>query len=198
MNKQERSVIEQVQGFNTIDGAGVHLVRVLGGGTVDKYNPILMLDSFDSDNPADYTAGFPMHPHRGIETISYVYYGKMMHRDSMGHEDTIADGEVQWMTAGSGIMHEELVPEAPKMLGVQLWLNLPKKDKWQNLLTIVLKIMTSRTSRCQMAWVNFVCLLANTMAIWVSKGNICRLITTISTSNKRATYSSIHRLINPL
>ena len=129
MNKQERSVIEQVQGFNTIDGAGVHLVRVLGGGTVDKYNPILMLDSFDSDNPADYTAGFPMHPHRGIETISYVYYGKMMHRDSMGHEDTIADGEVQWMTAGSGIMHEELVPEAPKMLGVQLWLNLPKKDK---------------------------------------------------------------------
>ena len=104
MNKQERSVIEQVQGFNTIDGAGVHLVRVLGGGTVDKYNPILMLDSFDSDNPADYTAGFPMHPHRGIETISYVYHGKMMHRDSMGHEDTIADGEVQWMTAGSGIM----------------------------------------------------------------------------------------------
>jgi redox-sensitive bicupin YhaK (pirin superfamily) len=88
-----------------------------------------MLDSFDSTNPDDYTAGFPMHPHRGIETISYVYRGFMTHKDSLGNEDTIGDGEVQWMTAGSGIMHEEKLPAADRMLGVQLWLNLPAKDK---------------------------------------------------------------------
>ncbi|MDD4200561.1 MAG: pirin family protein, partial [Eubacteriales bacterium] len=80
-------------------------------------------------NPDDYTAGFPLHPHRGIETISYVYQGNMTHKDSLGNEDTIGDGEVQWMTAGSGIMHEEKLPAANRMLGVQLWLNLPSKDK---------------------------------------------------------------------
>ncbi|WP_334305006.1 MULTISPECIES: pirin family protein [Eisenbergiella] len=88
-----------------------------------------MLDSFDSTNPPDYTAGFPMHPHRGIETISYVFSGQMMHRDSLGHSDTISSGEVQWMTAGSGILHEELLPAAERLLGVQLWLNLPAKEK---------------------------------------------------------------------
>jgi redox-sensitive bicupin YhaK (pirin superfamily) len=88
-----------------------------------------MLDSFDSTNPDDYIAGFPMHPHRGIETISYVYHGHMTHKDSLGNEDTIGDGEVQWMTAGSGIMHEEKLPAATRLLGVQLWLNLPAKDK---------------------------------------------------------------------
>lgn len=105
------------------------MVRVLGNETVQDYDPILMLDSFDSTNPDDYTAGFPMHPHRGIETISYVYRGFMTHRDSLGNEDTIGDGEVQWMTAGSGIMHEEKLPAAERLLGVQLWLNLPAKDK---------------------------------------------------------------------
>jgi redox-sensitive bicupin YhaK (pirin superfamily) len=107
----------------------VSLVRVLGNGTVEEYDPFLMLDSFDSTNPDDYTAGFPMHPHRGIETISYVYRGSMTHRDSLGNEDTIGDGEVQWMTAGSGIMHEERLPASERLLGVQLWLNLPAKDK---------------------------------------------------------------------
>lgn len=125
----ERKIQQQVTGFRTQDGAGVSLVRVLGGSTVDAFDPILMLDSFDSMNPEDYTAGFPMHPHRGIETISYVYRGKMTHRDSLGHEDTIGDGEVQWMTAGSGILHEEKLPASERMLGVQLWLNLPAKDK---------------------------------------------------------------------
>ena len=125
----ERKIKEQVTGFRTQDGAGVSLVRVLGNATVEEYDPILMLDSFDSENPDDYTAGFPMHPHRGIETISYVYRGKMTHRDSLGNEDMIADGEVQWMTAGSGIMHEEKLPASERMLGVQLWLNLPAKDK---------------------------------------------------------------------
>ena len=124
-----RKIKNQVTGFKTQDGAGVHLVRVLGSQTLGEYDPILMLDSFDSTNPPDYTAGFPMHPHRGIETISYVYHGKMLHRDSLGNEDTIADGEVQWMTAGSGILHEEKLPASERLLGVQLWLNLPAKDK---------------------------------------------------------------------
>lgn len=125
----ERKISQQVRGYRTKDGAGVSLVRVLGSGTVQEYDPILMLDSFDSTNPDDYTAGFPMHPHRGIETISYVYRGYMTHKDSLGNEDTIGDGEVQWMTAGSGIIHEEKLPAAERMLGVQLWLNLPAKDK---------------------------------------------------------------------
>lgn len=125
----ERKIEQQVIGYRTKDGAGVSLVRVLGYETVQEYDPFLMLDSFDSTNPDDYTAGFPMHPHRGIETISYVYRGFMTHKDSLGNEDTIGDGEVQWMTAGSGILHEEKLPAAERMLGVQLWLNLPAKDK---------------------------------------------------------------------
>lgn len=124
-----RKISQQVRGFKTQDGAGVNLVRVLGNETIHEYDPILMLDSFDSINPDDYTAGFPMHPHRGIETISYVYRGYMTHKDSLGNEDTIGDGEVQWMTAGSGILHEEKLPAAERLLGVQLWLNLPTKDK---------------------------------------------------------------------
>lgn len=125
----ERKVKTKVKGFRTIDGAGVNLVRVLGNQTTKEFDPILMLDSFDSLNPDDYTAGFPMHPHRGIETISYISRGKMVHRDSLGNSDGISDGEVQWMNSGSGIMHEEMVPAADRLLGVQLWLNLPAKDK---------------------------------------------------------------------
>jgi hypothetical protein len=128
----ERKIKKLVTGYKTQDGAGVSLVRVLGNGTVDDYDPILLLDSFDSMNPDDYIAGFPMHPHRGIETISYVYKGKMTHRDSLGNEDTIDEGEVQWMTAGSGIMHEEKLPASKKLLGVQLWLNLPAMNKMVN------------------------------------------------------------------
>ncbi|UTC63066.1 pirin family protein [Treponema sp. OMZ 787] len=125
----ERKIKTAVTGFPTQDGAGVHLVRVLGHGTTSDFDPILMLDSFDSTNPDDYTAGFPMHPHRGIETISYVYKGKMQHKDSLGFEDTVGDGEVQWMTAGKGILHEEKLPASDRLLGVQLWLNLPAAKK---------------------------------------------------------------------
>ncbi|MFH1513282.1 MAG: pirin family protein [Bacillota bacterium] len=125
----ERKIQKQVRGFKTQDGAGVNLVRVLGKETVRDYDPILLLDSFDSTNPDDYMAGFPLHPHRGIETISYVYRGHITHKDSLGHEDTIGDGEVQWMSAGSGILHEERLPASDRLLGVQLWLNLPAKDK---------------------------------------------------------------------
>lgn len=124
-----RTIKKQVTGYRTKDGAGVSLVRVLGNETAKDFDPILMLDSFDSTEPEAYTAGFPMHPHRGIETISYVYQGKMIHRDSLGNEDMIADGEVQWMTAGSGILHEEKLPASPRLLGVQLWLNLSAADK---------------------------------------------------------------------
>jgi len=125
----ERKIKDKIKGFRTQDGAGVSLVRILGKQTTHIYDPILMLDSFDSLNPDDYTKGFPMHPHRGIETISYVYQGKMIHKDSIGNEDAIGDGEVQWMTAGSGIFHEETLPASKRMLGVQLWLNLPAKNK---------------------------------------------------------------------
>lgn len=124
-----RQIKMQVTGHRAVDGAGVSLVRVLGNETVREFDPILMLDSFDSTNPDDYTAGFPLHPHRGIETISYVYRGKMKHKDTLGNEDTVEDGEVQWMNSGSGILHEEQVPAADRLLGVQLWLNLPAAEK---------------------------------------------------------------------
>lgn len=125
----KRIVKSQVKGFPTKDGAGVSLVRVLGPNTAKEFDPILMLDSFDSECPDDYRAGFPMHPHRGMETISYVAKGRMQHRDSLGYSDTISDGEVQYMTAGSGILHEEMIPESERLLGAQLWLNLPKEEK---------------------------------------------------------------------
>ena len=125
----KRKVKTTVKGFRAIDGAGVSLVRVLGRDTVKEFDPILMLDSFDSINPDDYITGFPVHPHRGIETISYVSSGKMKHRDSLYNEDTVSSGEVQWMNSGSGILHEEQIPEVDRLLGVQLWLNLPKDDK---------------------------------------------------------------------
>lgn len=125
----KRRVKDKVKGFRTKDGAGVNLVRVLGSATVDIYDPILLLDSFDSTNPEEYIAGFPMHPHRGIETVSLISSGNMVHRDSLGNEDAITDGEVQWMTAGSGILHEEKLPASDRLLGVQLWLNMPRKDK---------------------------------------------------------------------
>lgn len=125
----KRTVKSTVRGHRTVDGAGVSLVRVLGDSTMEEFDPILMLDSFDSTNPEDYRAGFPLHPHRGIETISYVVKGAMKHRDSLGNEATVGDGEVQWMCAGSGILHEEMIPTTGRLLGVQLWLNLPAKDK---------------------------------------------------------------------
>lgn len=125
----KRKVRDKVTGYRTKDGAGVSLFRVLDNTTAITYDPILMLDSFDSKNPDDYTAGFPMHPHRGIETISLVVHGAMVHKDSLGNEDKITDGEVQWMTTGSGILHEEQLPASDKLLGVQLWLNMPAKDK---------------------------------------------------------------------
>ena len=124
-----RQVKDVVQGRAAVDGAGVHLTRVLGAGTMYEYDPFLMLDSFDSKNPDDYIAGFPMHPHRGIETLTYLVKGEMSHRDNIGNEGVIRDGEGQWMTAGSGILHEEMPVAKERILGFQLWINLSAKDK---------------------------------------------------------------------
>lgn len=124
-----RTVRKVVTGQNAIDGAGVHLVRVIGRADVKDFDPFLMLDAFDSTNPDDYTKGFPWHPHRGIETITYLITGDIEHGDSLGNRGSILDGQCQWMTAGSGIIHREMPRACERMLGVQLWLNLPAKDK---------------------------------------------------------------------
>lgn len=124
-----RKVTRVVIGRPGRDGAGVNLTRVLSTHSIADFDPFLMLDSFDSSNPADYIAGFPTHPHRGIETITYLVEGRIDHEDSLGNKGVISDGSSQWMTAGSGIMHQEMPIAQPRMLGFQLWLNLPAKDK---------------------------------------------------------------------
>lgn len=124
-----RTIREIVTGDTQFDGAGVKLVRVIARRNVDAFDPFLMLDAFDSDNPEDYIKGFPWHPHRGIETVTYLIHGDIEHGDSLGNKGSILDGCCQWMTAGSGILHQEMPQAAEKMLGVQLWLNLPKSRK---------------------------------------------------------------------
>jgi redox-sensitive bicupin YhaK (pirin superfamily) len=125
----KKEVVERVTGSEAIDGAGVHLVRVLGHDTVYRFDPFLMLDAFDSRNPADYIRGFPRHPHRGIETFTYLMKGRIDHEDSLGNRGTIGGGEAQWMTGGSGIMHQEMPHATEHLLGLQFWINLPARDK---------------------------------------------------------------------
>ena len=125
-----RAVEQLVPGMATSDGAGVKLTRVLTQQFQRRLDPFLMLDVFFTDNPADYIGGFPDHPHRGFETVTYMIDGQMRHRDSFGHEGLLRNGGVQWMTAGSGIIHSELPEQADgRMEGFQLWLNLHSKDK---------------------------------------------------------------------
>lgn len=124
-----RPVRRIVTGHRTVDGAGVSLVRVIGYRDTRDFDPFLMLDAFDSTNPEDYIKGFPWHPHRGIETITYLVHGDIEHGDSLGNQGSIRDGDCQWMTAGSGIIHQEMPQASDRMLGAQLWLNLPAKDK---------------------------------------------------------------------
>lgn len=126
-----REVETQVQGQRTSDGAGVRLVRVLGIKTTGTFDPFLMLDAFDSTNPDDYTAGFPLHPHRGIETVTFLSKGTMVHEDNLGNKAAIHDGEAQWLTAGSGAYHSEMPEASDRMLGIQLWLNLPARYKME-------------------------------------------------------------------
>jgi quercetin 2,3-dioxygenase len=125
-----RAVERIVTGRPTSDGAGVRLLRVLDGPLQQRLDPFLMLDAFGSDEAADYIAGFPDHPHRGFETVTYMIAGRMRHRDSAGHEGLLENGGVQWMTAGRGVIHSELPEqEEGRMEGFQLWLNLPARDK---------------------------------------------------------------------
>lgn len=125
-----RQVERLVKGQATSDGDGVKLTRVLTQDLQQRLDPFLMLDNFASDNPDDYIGGFPNHPHRGFETVTYMIAGRMRHRDSAGHEGLLQNGGVQWMTAGFGLTHSEL-PEQEEglMEGFQLWLNLPARDK---------------------------------------------------------------------
>jgi redox-sensitive bicupin YhaK (pirin superfamily) len=125
-----RKVERLVVGRATSDGAGVRLTRVLTQDLQRRLDPFLMLDAFGSDDPDDYIAGFPDHPHRGFETVTYVIAGRMRHRDSAGHEGLLETGGVQWMTAGRGVIHSEIPQqEHGVMEGFQLWLNLPGRDK---------------------------------------------------------------------
>ena len=125
-----RAVEQLVTGQATSDGAGVKLTRVLTQQFQRRLDPFLMLDAFGTDNPEDYIGGFPDHPHRGFETVTYMIAGQMRHRDSFGHEGLLRNGGVQWMTAGSGIVHSELPEQADgRMEGFQLWLNLRSKEK---------------------------------------------------------------------
>jgi len=125
-----RGVERVVAGKATSDGAGVRLTRVLTHDLQRRLDPFLMLDAFRTDNPDDYIAGFPDHPHRGFETVTYMISGRMRHRDNAGHEGLLQNGDVQWMTAGRGIIHSEMPEQEDGVMeGFQLWLNLAAKDK---------------------------------------------------------------------
>lgn len=129
-NTTARQVVRVVRGLPTSDGAGVKLRRVIGQPGLSELDPFLMLDEFGTDSPDDYIAGFPEHPHRGFETVTYMLDGRMRHRDNHGHEGVLVPGSVQWMTAGRGIVHSEMPQQQEgRMRGFQLWLNLPARDK---------------------------------------------------------------------
>lgn len=125
-----RQVVRKIIPQWVSEGAGVRLRRSIATPTLDYLDPFLLFDHFGSEDPQDYLAGFPMHPHRGIETVTYMLAGKVSHQDSMGNQGTIQAGDVQWMTAGGGIMHEEMPgSEEGRMEGFQLWVNLPASHK---------------------------------------------------------------------
>jgi quercetin 2,3-dioxygenase len=128
--KEARKVVRSSKGNPTSDGAGVRLKRAFGPEDVDLLDPFLLLDHFGSNNPEDYMAGFPMHPHRGMETITYMLKGSVEHRDSTGRKGLIKAGDIQWMTAGSGILHQEMPQRSEDGVnGFQLWVNLPRAQK---------------------------------------------------------------------
>ena len=125
-----RKVVDVIDPMPVIEGAGVRLRRSIATSRLDYADPFLLFDHFGSDDPSDYLAGFPMHPHRGIETVTYMLGGRVAHKDSLGNAGTVGPGDVQWMTAGSGIMHEEMPQAGEERLdGFQVWVNLPAKLK---------------------------------------------------------------------
>jgi quercetin 2,3-dioxygenase len=130
MSQVSRPVARMVTPEPVIEGAGVHLRRSIGTRGLDHLDPFLLLDHFESANPPDYEPGFPYHPHRGIETVTIVRKGEIQHKDSLGHRGSIGAGDIQWMTSGSGILHEEMPQVRPEGIGgLQLWLNLPAREK---------------------------------------------------------------------
>ena len=123
-------IVRTVRGQATSDGAGVRLTRVIGGQALPELDPFLLLDEFGTDQAEDYIAGFPSHPHRGFETVTYMLDGRMRHRDNHGNEGLLTPGSVQWMTAGRGLVHSEMPEqESGRMRGFQLWVNLPAREK---------------------------------------------------------------------
>jgi quercetin 2,3-dioxygenase len=130
MSEPVRSIVHRLPGVPTVEGAGVRLRRSFSNNEVPLLDPFLLLDRFGSSNPEDYLAGFPWHPHRGIETVTYVLHGRVAHGDTLGNSGVIGSGDVQWMNSGSGIIHQEM-PERTEgtMAGFQLWVNLPAKEK---------------------------------------------------------------------
>lgn len=125
-----RRISRVIKGMSATDGAGVELTRVIGQPVLPMLDPFLLLDAFRSDKPEDYIAGFPPHPHRGFETVTYLLAGRMRHKDNAGHEGVIEPGGIQWMTAGKGIVHSEMPEQENGMLeGFQLWINLPANHK---------------------------------------------------------------------
>lgn len=124
-----KQLVEVLRARPTLEGAGVRLHRGFANAELPRFDPFLLFDDFSSPNPADYLSGFPMHPHRGIETVTYVLDGEVAHRDSLGNAGAIRSGDIQWMSAGSGIIHEEMPQGGGGLLGFQLWVNLPKKNK---------------------------------------------------------------------
>ena len=130
MNNQPRNVINIIEPQTVLEGAGVRLKRSIATATLDNLDPFLLFDHFGSKDPADYIKGFPMHPHRGIETVTYMIQGVVNHKDSIGNAGSISSGDVQWMSAGGGIMHEEMPQSGQdEMIGFQLWVNLPARLK---------------------------------------------------------------------
>ncbi len=125
-----RGVSRITSGVPATDGAGVHMTRMIGTSEIDQIDPFLLLDVFQTENPDDYIAGFPAHPHRGFETVTYMFAGKMRHKDNAGNEGVIEAGGVQWMTAGRGIVHSEMPEQEDGLMwGTQLWVNLPAAEK---------------------------------------------------------------------
>ncbi len=132
MNTQIRELHSLIKGLPTSDGDGVKIIRMIGTPELNMLDPFLLFDVFELDQASDYIGGFPDHPHRGFETVTYLLSGRMRHKDSAGHEGVIESGGVQWMTAGKGIVHSEMPEQENGLLqGFQLWLNLPAKDKMQ-------------------------------------------------------------------
>lgn len=130
MKHQVRNVARIIEPRPVLEGAGVRLIRSIATAELDHVDPFLLFDHFGSNNPADYIKGFPMHPHRGIETVTYMIHGKVNHKDSIGNSGSITDGDVQWMTSGRGILHEEMPQQIEgEMKGFQLWVNLPARLK---------------------------------------------------------------------